>query len=160
MSDPTFWVAVAFFGFIGLLVYFKIPALVTKALDDRAGAIRNELNEAHKLRDEASALLADYQRKQKEAEQSAEDIVVRARKEAEAFATESREALKESLEKRGKMAEEKIALAEAQAMSEVRAAAVDMAIAAAEKLIGEKLSQRDAAHLIEQSIQDVKTKFN
>lgn len=160
MSDPTFWVAIAFFGFIGLLVYYKVPALVAKSLDDRAEAIRNELDQARKLREDASALLAEYQRKQKEAEQSADDIVAQARKEAEAFAAEAREALKESLEKRSKMAEEKIALAEAQAIGEVRAAAVDMAIAAAEKLIGEKLSEGDAVRLIDQSIQDVKTKFN
>ena len=160
MSDPTFWVAVSFFGFIGLLVYFKVPAMVAKTLDDRADAIRNELDEARKLREEARALLADYQRKQKEAEQTADDIVSQARKEAESVAAEMRQALQDSLEKRGKLAEEKIALAEVQAMGEVRAAAVDMAIAAAEKLIGDKLSAQDAERLIDQSTQYVKTKLN
>jgi len=160
MTDPTFWVGVAFFSFIGLLVYLKVPALVAKTLDDRADAIRRELDEARKLREEASALFAEYQRKHKEVEQSADEIVAQARKEAEAFAAETRQALKDSLEKRSKLAEAKIALAESQAMGEVRAAAVDMAIAAAEKIIGEKLSQKDAERLVDQSIQSVRTKFN
>lgn len=160
MSDPTFWVAISFFGFIGLLVYLKVPGMVAKALDDRADAIRKELDEARKLREEARALLAEYQRKQKEAEQSADEIVTQARKEAESLAAETRQALQDSLEKRGKLAEEKIALAELQAIGEVRAAAVDIAIAAAEKLIEDKLSVHDAERLIDQSIQDVKTKLN
>ena len=124
--NPEFWVMVAFFCFMGLLVYMKVPALLTKGLDDRAEAIRKELDEARRLREEAQQLLADYQKKAREAESEAKAMIDQARIEAEALAQESRRALTESLERRTKQAEDKIARAEAQALGEVRAAAVDV----------------------------------
>ncbi len=159
-SDPTFWVAVSFFGFLALILYYKVPHKAGEALDKRAEQIQNELEEARKLREEAQAILADYERKQLEAEQSAEEIVTHARKEAETLAEETRQSLKESLERRTRLAEEKIARAEAQAMSEVRAAAVDVAVSAAGKLISTKLDAKIADGLIDQTIQDIKSKLN
>ena len=159
-SDPSFWVAVSFIGFIALLVYYKIPGKLAEALDNRADKIRQELEEARKLREEAQAILADYQRKQREAEKSAEDIISLAKQEAEAFAHETRMSLEETLERRTRIAEEKIARAEAQAMEEVRETAVNVAVAAADKLISTNLNEDKAANLIDKTISDLKTRLN
>lgn len=159
-ADPVFWVMIAFFGFIALLIYYRAPALVTKALDARADAIRNELDEARRLRDEAQSLLADYQRKSREAENEAKAILEQAKREGEALAAETRKNLSESVERRTKLAEEKIARAEAQAVSEVRASAVENAIAAAEKILKTRATGATASGLIESSIRDLDGKLN
>jgi F-type H+-transporting ATPase subunit b len=155
-----FWVAVAFLAFLLILAYYKVPAMIAKALDDRAAAIRKELDEARRLREEAQALLADYQRKHRNAGQEAEAIVEQARREAEAFARETRKSLAETVERRRRQAEDKIARAEAQATEDVRAAAVDMAIAAAEKILREKTAGAAGAALIDESIRTLKTRLN
>jgi F-type H+-transporting ATPase subunit b len=155
-----FWVAVAFVAFLVILLYYKVPKLIAKALDDRAEAIRKELDEARRLRQEAQDLLADYQNKHRNVGQEAEGIVEQARREAEAFAHETRAALKDSLERRTKIAEEKIARAEAQAVDEVRATAVEVALAAAEKILREKVAGGSGASLIDQSIRDLKGRLN
>jgi F-type H+-transporting ATPase subunit b len=155
-----FWVTVAFVAFVLVLLYYKVPALIGKVLDERADGIRKELDEARRVREEAQTLLADYQRKHRTVGEEAEAIVAQARHEAAAFAEETRRTLKEQLERRTKLAEEKIARAEGQAIDEVRAAAVDLAIAAAEKILREKASGTAAAALIDQSIRDLKTRLN
>ena len=160
LQDPSFWVAISFFGFIGLLMYYKVPQKAGEALDKRADKIREELEEARKLREEAQVILADYQRKQKEAEESAKEIIALAKQEAEAYATETRKALAESLERRTRIAEDKIGRAEAQAMDEVRAAAVDVAIAAADKLISDNLTDSTSGQMIDKTIKELQSKLN
>lgn len=157
---PEFWVAMAFLAFVGLLLKMGVPRLITTALDDRAALIRKELDEARRLRDEAQDLLADYQRKQRAADDEAKAIIEQARREAEAIKAESARNLKESLERRTRVAEEKIARAEAQAVSEVRAAAVDLAMKASERLIGTRMTADQGSALVEQSIKDLKTRLN
>ena len=160
LAMAEFWVAVAFVAFLLILAYYKVPALIAKALDDRAGAIRKELDEARRLREEAQSLLADYQRKHRNAGQEAEAIIEQARREAEAFSAETRKALGETVERRRRQAEDKIARAEAQAVEDVRAAAVDMAIAAAEKILREKAAGPGGAALIDESIRTIKSRLN
>jgi F-type H+-transporting ATPase subunit b len=160
LAMAEFWVAVAFVAFLLILAYYKVPALIAKALDDRAGAIRKELDEARRLREEAQSLLADYQKKHRNAGQAAEAIVEQARREAEAFSAETRKALAETVERRRRQAEDKIARAEAQAVEDVRAAAVDMAIAAAEKILREKAAGPGGAALIDESIRTIKSRLN
>ncbi len=159
-SDPVFWVMIAFFGFIALVLYYRVPGMVTKALDARADAIRNELDEARRLRDEAQGLLADYQRKSREAESEAKAILEQARREAEALAAETNKSLHELVERRTKLAEEKIARAEAQALSEVRASAVESAIAAAEKILKTRAAGATGNALVDTSIRDLDGKLN
>jgi len=159
-STPEFWVAVSFFGFLALLVYFKAPGLIASALDKRADGIRVELEEAQKLREEAQAMLADYQRKQRDAEQEADAIISQAKDEAERLAVETREKLAESIERRTKIAEDKIAQAEAQALKDVRAAATDLAVSAAENLIVSELKKADASKLIDTNIKELKKRLN
>ncbi len=160
LRTAEFWVAVSFVAFLGVLAYYKVPALIGKALDDRAAAIRKELDQARRLREEAQSLLADYQRKHRNAGQEAEAIVEQARHEAQAYAHETRAAMADALERRTKQAEEKIARAEAQAVDEVRAAAVDMAMAAAEKILREKATGAAGAALIDDSIRNLKGRLN
>jgi F-type H+-transporting ATPase subunit b len=155
-----FWVAVAFVAFLLIVLYYKVPALIAKMLDERADAIRKEIDEARRLREDAQKLLADYQQKHRTAGQEAEAIVEEARREDEAFAQETRAGLKDSLERRTKQAEDKIARAEAQAVDEVRAAAVELAIAAAEKILREKAAGAGGTALIDQGIRDLKGRLN
>lgn len=159
-QDAKFWVLVAFILFMALLVFYEVPKLVARMLDDRADAIRKELDEARRLREEAQQLLADYQRKAREADEEAKVIVQQARREAETLAAETRKSLAESLDRRTKLAEDKIARAEAQAQAEVRGAAVDAALAAAEKILRGRVAGDTASGLIDQSIQDLKGRLN
>ncbi len=159
-QEPIFWVLVSFVIFAGLLIWNGVPGLVGKMLDARADGIRKELDEARKLREDAQTLLADYQRKSREAETEAKTIVEQAKREAETLAAEARKSLAEMIDRRSKMAEEKIARAEAQAVSEVRASAVDAALGAAEKLLKTRAAGATGDALIEQSIRDLKGKRN
>lgn len=160
INSPEFWVAISFLIFLGILFKMGVPALLTKALDDRADMVRKELDQARRLREEAQDLLADYQRKQRAADEEAKAIIDQARREAEAMKAESARSLKEQLERRTRLAEEKIARAEAQAVSEVRAAAVDVAMSTAERLIAEKLAADGGAELMSRSIRDLRGKLN
>jgi F-type H+-transporting ATPase subunit b len=155
-----FWVAIAFVVFLLILLYYRVPALIAKSLDDRSEAIRRELDEARRLREEAQNLLADYQKKHRNVGQEADTILELARGEAEAFAQEMRASLKDMLERRTRQAEDKIARAEAQAVDEVRAAAIELAVAAAEKILREKASGSGGVSLIDQSIRELKGRLN
>jgi F-type H+-transporting ATPase subunit b len=159
-NNPLFWVLVAFVIFFALLIYYGVPGSIGKALDDRADDIRKELDEARKLREDAQALLADYQRKAREAETEARSIIDQARREAEALAVEARKALAESVDRRSKLAEEKIARAEAQALADVRSTAVDTALAASRELLKGRASGAMGDALIAKSIGDLKGKLN
>ncbi len=159
-ADPTVWVAITVIIFALLMYYVGVPKSIGNSLDNKANEIRNELEQARQLREEAQAILAEYQRKQREAEQTADEIVAQAKKEAEAFAAETRQALSASLERRTQQAEEKIARAQEQATNEVRLAAINVAVSATEKLISENLSDKDANNLIKKSIQDLNGKLN
>ena len=155
-----FWVAIAFAVFVLILLYYRVPALIAKSLDDRAEAIRKELDEARRLREEAQNLLADYQKKHRNVGQEADTILELARSEAEAFAQETRTSLKDMLERRTRQAEDKIARAEAQAVDEVRAAAIELAVAAAEKILRDKASGTGGVSLVDQSIRDLNGRLN
>ena len=160
LKTPEFWVAVSFFAFLAVLAYFKVPGLIAKALDDRADAIRKELDEARNLRKEAQAILDDYQKRHGRVAEETEAIVKQARREAESLQAETRKSLADQLDRRTKAAEEKIKSAQAQALAEIRSAAVDKAIAAAERIVSAKLGGQSANALIDRSIADVKRKLN
>lgn len=154
------WVLVAFILFVALLVYLKVPAMLAKMLDERSAKIAKDLEEARKLREEAQALLASYQKKRVEAEADAANIVAQARLDAEEFAKDARRKLTETLERRSKQAEQKIAQAQAAAIKDVRTVATDIAVAAATSLVTEAAKGPKGASLIAQSIEAVKTRLN
>jgi len=160
LATPEFWVAVSFFLFLGLVFYFGVHKKIGTALDARAAAIAKEIDEARQLRDEAEKVLADYRRKEGNAAKEAEDIVRLATKEAEMLAAETSRNMKEQFERRMKLAEEKIARAETEAVREVRAAAADAAVAAAQMVIADKITPETADKLVKQGIEAAKTKLN
>jgi F-type H+-transporting ATPase subunit b len=151
------WVLVSFLLFICLLVYLKVPKILLRLLDEHSFRVSMQLTEARKLRDEAAAMLADYKKKQADAELQAADIMAGAKADAEQFAIDSRQKMTETLDRRTKQAMQKIAQAEATATKEVRARATDLAIAAASNLIA---VQKSNPKLIAESIAAVKTKMN
>ena len=158
--EAEFWVAVAFVLFLLVLVRLGAHRTVVGALDDRSARIQAELDEARRLRTEAQALLAEYQRRQKEAEQEAQALIHSAEAEGERLQAEARAKVEEFVARRTKMAENKIAQAEAQAVAEVRSSATEAAIAAAEKILGSTVKGDVADALISDGIRDLQTKLN
>jgi F-type H+-transporting ATPase subunit b len=157
--DATFWATIALFVFIGVVLYLKVPAMITKALDGRIKDIETELAEAERLRAEAKALLEDDQRRREEAEKEAEGIVAAAREDAFRLTAEAGTALETLIARRTKAVEEKIAQAEAQAVAEVRARSADLAIEAARVLLTKQMGTQGDA-LIERAIKDVGDRLN
>ena len=160
LKNTDFVVLLGFLLFIGVLVYFKVPGMIGGLLDKRAETIRSELDEAKALRDEAKAVLASYERKQKEVEEQAERIVDAARKDAEAAAVQAKEDLKSSIARRVQAAEEQIASAEASAVKAVRDRAVSVAVAAAADVVAAKTSADDQGNLIDDAIAQVQARLN
>lgn len=160
LLEPELWVGVGFVMVVALLIYVGAPKLVGGMLDARSAAIKAELDEARRLREEAQALLESYRQKAAGAEKEAEAIVVEARAEAERFAAEARATLTKLIERRAQSAQDKIAQAEAAAVAEIRTLAADAATAAAQKLIVARLDDKRTGALIAQSIKDLPAKLN
>jgi len=160
MQEGETWVALGFILFFGLLAYLGVHGKITDALDQRQARIKGELDEARRLKDEAAALLAELQRKGREAEGEAAAIVASAKAEAERLAAEAKARMEDFVARRTRMAEAKIGQAEAQALAEVRAAAADAAVAAAEKILAAAAKGKVAEDLLARGIDDVRKKFN
>ncbi|MFD1197802.1 F0F1 ATP synthase subunit B [Brucella gallinifaecis] len=158
--DSTFWAFIALLLFIALIVYLKVPGMIGRSLDERAENIKKELEEARTLREEAQQLLAEYHRKRKEAEKEAGDIVAAAEREAKALLEDAKRATEEYVVRRNKLAEQKIATAEVDAINAVRASAVDLAVAAAGKIVAEKVDAQVAGTLFKDALGQVKTNLN
>ena len=157
--DATFFALVALIIFLGVVIYFKAPQMLTGSLDKRAARIAEELEEARKLREEAQALLAEYQRKQRDAEKEAADIIAAAETNAARMTEEAKLGLEDLIARRTKMAETKIAQDEAQALQDVRSIAADAAISAAERILSAKMSGKAADSQISDSIAEVKSRL-
>jgi F-type H+-transporting ATPase subunit b len=160
LGEAVFWATIGLVIFLGLMVYLKVPATVTQSLDKRAVTIREELDHARKLREEAQTLLAEYQRKAREAETEAGEIIDQAKREADALGIEAKRRMEDYITSRTKLAEQKIAQAEAQALQEVRALSADVAVAAAEKILAARVKGEAGDALIARAIGDVKAKLN
>jgi len=160
LSDPTFWVLIAFLIFLGIAGWLKVHSMATAGLDAHAARIKAELDEAQRLREEAQATLATYQRKQREAMQEAEQIMAHAREEAEIAGKEARAALEVALKRREAQAVDKIAQAEAAALQEVRELTVDVALAATRKVLGDSLQGDKADALVDAAIKELPDKLH
>ncbi|MEO1040062.1 MAG: F0F1 ATP synthase subunit B [Pseudomonadota bacterium] len=160
LGDTTFWAFIGLIAFFGVLAYFGVHKTIGKALDSRADTIRNELDEARRLREEAQELLANYERRQREAASEAEAIVKQAKLETERMREAAQEALTERLERRTAMAEQRIAQAEAQAAKDVRTMAAELAVQAAETLLKDKLSKTQRNALVKSDIASLGEKLN
>ena len=160
MPAPETWVAIGFVGFSAVLAYLGAHRKIADALDQRQARIKAELDEASRLREEAQALLAEFERKGREVESEAEAIIASAMAEAERLAAEAKLRMEDFVARRTKMAEAKIAQAEAQALADVHSAAADAAVAAAEKILSAAVKGKIAEGLLAQGIEDVRKKFN
>ncbi len=158
--DATFWALISLILFMAIIFYMKVPGMITGSLDTRADRIRNELDEARRLREEAQQLLAEYQRKRKDAEKEASELIAAAEHEAAGLVAEARQKTEDYVQRRTAMAEQKIALAESEAVNEVRRQAIDIAVAAAETLIADKVDDEKAGSLFTQSVKELKAKLN
>jgi F-type H+-transporting ATPase subunit b len=160
LLTAEFFVAVAFVILVAILIYVGAHRMIINALDERSGKIKAELDDARRLKDEAQALLAEYKRKQSEAEHEAAGIIAGARAEAERLAAEAKAKSEEFLARRTKVAETKIAQAEAQAVADVRNAAAEAAVAAAEKILKETVKGKVADDLLGKGIAELRGKLN
>ncbi|SIN75321.1 F0F1 ATP synthase subunit B [Vannielia litorea] len=160
LRNTNFVVLIAFLLFIGVLMFFKVPALIAGMLDKRAETIRAELEEARALREEAQTVLASFERKQAEVAEQAERIVAHAREEAKVAADVAKADLEKSIARRLAAADEQIASAEAAAVRSVRDRAVQVAVAAAGDLIAKQMGATEANKLIDNAIDEAGAKLH
>jgi F-type H+-transporting ATPase subunit b len=160
MFEAEFWVGIATILFLLLLGYMGVHKRLLDALDARRTRIQAELDEARRLKDEAAELVAHYQRKRQEAEGEAAALIAGARAEAERYAAEAHEKMNDFVARRTRMAQTKIAQAEAQALADVRAAAADAAVSAAADILQQSAKGKLADDLVARGIADVKAKLN
>ncbi|GHF31037.1 ATP synthase subunit b 1 [Kordiimonas sediminis] len=158
--DPTFWVAGSFVVFIGGVVYAKAHKTIGAMLDERSNAIRKQIEEARSLREETEQLLIDFQRKQRDAEKEAADMVAQANEDAKILADQAKADIDAMIKRRTRMASEKIAQAEAHAVKEVQAAAVAVAVEAASTVLGDALKGKAGTALIDKSIKETGAKLH
>jgi len=158
--EPEFWVAVAFVILMILFAYLGIHKTVLKALDHRSERIKAELDDARRIKEEAARLLADYKARRASAEREAEEIIANARAEAERIAADAKAKMEDFVVRRTKTTESKIALAEAQALADVRAAAADAAVTAATTILSQSVKGTLADDLLTKGIAEVRTKLN
>lgn len=158
--DATFFATVGLFLFFALVIFLKVPGKLGKALDERAAKIEAELGEAKRLREEATLLLAEYQKKRKDAEAEAAGIVAAAEREAAALTAEARQKTEEFVTRRNALTEQKIKQAETEAVNAVRAAAVDLAVAAAERVLSGKADAGVQADLFKSALGEVSARLN
>jgi F-type H+-transporting ATPase subunit b len=159
-AEPEFWVAVGFVILMAVFAYLGIHRTVLKTLDHRSDRIKAELDDARRLKDEAAKLLAEYQARKAAAEREAADIIASAKAEAERIASEARTKMEDFVARRTKSAESKIALAEAQALADVRAAAAEAAVTAASTVLSQSVKGQLADDLLAKGIAEVRAKLN
>ena len=160
LYEPETWVAIAFVILMALFAYLGIHKTVLQALDKRSERIKAELDDARRLKDEAAKLLGEYKTKRASAEREAEEIISSAKAEAERIATEAKAKMEDFVTRRTKTAESKIALAEAQAIADVRAAAANAAVTAASAILSQSVKGSVADDLLSKGIAEVKAKLN
>jgi F-type H+-transporting ATPase subunit b len=159
-AEPEFWVAVAFVILMGVFAYVGVHRTVLKALDHRRDRIKAELDDARRLKEEAAKVLAEYKARRASAEREADEIIGNARTEAERIASEARAKMEDFVARRTKTAESKIALAEAQALADVRAAAAEAAVTAASTVLSQSVKGSLADDLLTKGIAEVRQKLN
>jgi F-type H+-transporting ATPase subunit b len=160
LNNTNIVVGIGFVLFVGVLLYFNVPRMITAKLDERAVKIRRDLDEARALRDEAQTLLAGFERKQKEVQGQADDIVAAARVESERAAAQAKDDIRRSMERRLATATEQIAAAEKAAIRQIKDRAVTVAVAAAADVIARNMQAQDADALIDASIAEVGSKLH
>ncbi|OAM73938.1 ATP F0F1 synthase subunit B [Devosia elaeis] len=159
------WLDNSFFAMLGLVIFvvliiaIGVPGIIAKMLDGKIKQIEDDISEAKRLREEAAALLVEYEQKRAAAEQEAEGIVTAAKVEAERLTAEAQASLADLVTRRTKNVEDKIAQAEAQAIAEVRARSADIAIEAARTVLSDEMN-KNGGKVIDAAIADVAGRLN
>jgi F-type H+-transporting ATPase subunit b len=159
LHSPEFWVAVAFVILVGA-GFKKVRDALNSALDGRSARIKAQLDEAQQLREDAQAMLAEYQRKQNAAADEAQAIVEHAKVEATRLGKQAQADLEQALKRREQLALEKISQAEAEAVEAVRNQAVELAVVATTRLLSESVGEAQSARLIDEAIKDLPDKLH
>ena len=160
LRNTNFVVLIAFLVFVGILVWQKVPALVARLLDERAALIRQQLDEARSLREEAKALLASYEAKQQEVQAQSLRIIATAKEEAQVAANKARADLQASIARRMAAAEDQIASAVKAAEIAVRNQAITVSVAAAGEILAAQMKADGAAASIDAAIAQVAAKLH
>lgn len=160
LQTAEFWVLVSFVIFLGILGYVGVHKTILSALDARSNKIATDLDEARALREEAQKVLAEYERKRREAEGEAQAIIAAAKTEAERLATEAKQKSEDFVARRTKIAEQKIAQAESQAVAEVRAIAADAAVKAAGEVLKKSATGKKGEELVTKGLKEVRSKLH
>lgn len=159
LQSTDFWVLLGFVIFVAL-VYKKVAGVVTEKLDERAESIRKQIEEARTLREEAQAMLAQYQRQQRDAEKTAADLVSDAKRQADELLKQAQADAEAAAERQKSIAEARIQQMEAQAVAEVRAVAAEVAVQATRSVIEEHLDGDKASAILASSIEKLPSRLN
>lgn len=160
LTNTNFIVSIAFVLFLGVLVYYKAPQKIITLLDNRADQIRSEIDEARALKEEATELLVSYERKRKEIDGLAHEIILSAKAEAEAASAQAKLDIENMVKRRLEIAQDRIEAAETNAINEIKNKAISVAIDASAELISQEMSPAERAKSIEDSIKTVGDRLN
>ena len=154
--DATFWVAISFVIFVGVLFYLKVPQKIYDSLDESIKKIKKEIDEAEKLKDEAKNILSEYETKISKSKQEVNLLIKKAQNESEKNIIKINEEFHNIFENRKKMAEEKIKQMKMQAIKDIKNSSVDIAIQALEKIIKNSIDKKKLDKIYISSIEETK----
>ena len=154
--DATFWVMISFFAFIGLLVYFKIPQKIKTVLDENINSIKNQIDEADKLKEDAKNILTEHEKKISNSKAEVKQILIKANEEAEKNVIKTNRDFHNLMETRKKNAEERIKQLKNQALKDIKNASVKIALESVEKLLKNSLDKSKLDKIYASSIEETK----
>ena len=154
--DATFWVAISFLIFVGVIFYFKVPQKIDKSLVENIKKIKSEINNAEKLKDEAKSMLSEYESKVSKSKEEIKKLIQKAEKQAESNIIKTNEEFHNIIENRKKAAEEKIKQMKAQAIKDVKNSSVNIAISSVEKIIKNSIDKKKLDKIYISSIEETK----
>ena len=155
--DATFWVAVSFFIFFGVLIYLKVPQKINNLLTDEINEIKKELNEAERLKFEAKNLLSNYENKIDKSKKETREIINSAKKDSEKNILEKTKKFHQLIENKNKYAEQKIIQMKENALRDIKNISVKVSMEAVEHLIKNSIDKNKIAKLYIKSLEQAKT---
>ncbi len=154
--DATFWVAISFLIFVGVIFYFKVPQKIDKSLVENIKKIKSEINNAEKLKDEAKSMLSEYESKVSKSKEEIKNLIQKAEKQAESNIIKTNEEFHNIIENRKKAAEEKIKQMKAQAIKDLKNSSIEIAIQSVEKIIKNSIDKKKLDKIYISSIEETK----
>ena len=154
--DATFWVAISFLIFVGVIIYFKVPQKIDDSLNESIKKIKENLDNAEKLKDEAKNILSQYDSKVSKSKEEIKNLITDAKNQAEQNIIKTNEEFHKVIENRKKSAEEKIKQMKVQAIKDVKNSSVDIAISSVEKIIKNSIDKKKLDKVYISSIEEAK----